>query len=123
MNVLVLLNPFSRANQKNEDLLLALASTHQQISDVLNFSGDTSGAVEHSGTALKMYEALAGNLANDSKFQTARVTETYHYANLLQSVGALEESAAEYKRAAELSQRMIAASPKDPEGKVHLATS
>ena len=100
-----------------------LAGNHQQISDVLSFSGDVAGAVEHSGTALKMYESLAGSLASDPKFQAQRVTQTYHYANLLRSVGKLDESETEYRRAAELSQQMLAARPSDPEGKVHLATS
>lgn len=120
---LAILETLSRAEPENQEVRLALASTHQEISDVLDFSGDTAGAVEHSGKALKMYEDLAGNLAGNPKFQTERVIQTYHYANLLKSVGGLDEAAAEYRQAVELSQGMVAANPSDQEGKVHLATS
>ncbi len=108
---------------ENQQVRLWLAGNHQQISDVLSFSGDTAGAVEHSGKALKMYEELAGNLAVDPKYQAQRVSQTYHYANLLRLAGRLDEAEAEYRQAVELSQRMIAARPSDQEGRVHLATS
>ena len=113
----------SRADPGNQQLRLALASIHQQISDVLDFSGDTAGAVEHSGKALRIYEALAGPLADDPKFQTQLVVQTYHHANLLKATGDLDGAAAEYRRAAELSGRLIAAHPSDKEGKIHLGTS
>jgi tetratricopeptide (TPR) repeat protein len=113
----------SRADPGNRQLRLALASIHQQISDVLNFSGDTAGAVAHSGKALRIYEALAGSLANDPKFQKELVIQTYHHANLLKATGDLDQAAAEYRRATELSGRLIAAYPSDQEGKIHLATS
>ncbi len=120
---LAILENLSRTKPEDQQILLALASIYQQISDVLDFSGDTFGAVEHSGRALKIYEGLAYKLASDFKFQTERVTETYHYANLLKSVGRLNEAAGEYRAAIETSQAMIAANPANPEGKVHLATS
>jgi serine/threonine protein kinase len=120
---LAILESIAREEPANDEVRLELASTHQQISDVLNFSGDTTGAVEHSRTALTTYEALAPKLTGDAKFQRAQTTETYHYANLLQSAGALDEAAAEYKQAVELSRQIVAASPSDPEGKVHLAAS
>ncbi len=113
----------SREEPENRQVRLALASIHQQISDVLDFSGDAAGAVQQSGEALKIYEGLAGNLANDPNFQKERVVQTYHYANLLRTIGGLDEAVIEYRKAVELSQRMIAASPSDPDGKVHLATS
>ena len=120
---LAILENLSRAEPENQQVRLALASTHQLISDVLGFSGDTAGAVEHSGRALDLYESLAGSLASDSGFRSERVTQTYHYANLLKSVGRLDEAAAEYQQAGELSRQMIAANPSDQEGKFHLATS
>ena len=52
----------SRADPGNRELRLALASIHQQISDILDVSGDSTGALEHSGKALAIYEALAGSL-------------------------------------------------------------
>src|SRR6185369_8511333 len=112
-----------RAEPENQQIILALAADHQQISDVLHSLGDTAGELEHSGKALKMYEALAGNLSSDHKFQTERVSHTYHYANLLGLAGRLDLAAGEYKKAVELSQQMLAASPSDPEARVHLATS
>src|SRR5581483_7249499 len=39
---LMILQSLAQAEPSNEQVLLALASTHQQISDVLNFSGDTA---------------------------------------------------------------------------------
>jgi len=120
---LAILESITHDEPANDEVRLELASTHQQISDVLNFSGDTVGAVKHSRTALAMYEALAAKLAGDTKFQRARTTQTYHYANLLQSTGALDEAAAEYRKAVELSRQVVASSPSDPEGKVHLAAS
>jgi eukaryotic-like serine/threonine-protein kinase len=120
---LAILEALSLAEPLNQQVRLALASTHQQISDVLDFSGDTAGAVEHSGEALKVYEGLAGNLAGDSKFQSERVTLTYQYADLLKSVGRLDEAASLYRQAVELSQQMIAANSFDREAKFHLATS
>ena len=120
---LSILEAVSHAEPANPQVRLALASAHQEVSDVLNFSGDMQGAVQHSGAALKMYEALAENLTSDPQFQKERVIQTYHYANLLKSVGVLDESAAEYRQAVELSQRMIAANPSDQEAKFHLATS
>jgi eukaryotic-like serine/threonine-protein kinase len=125
---LAILESLARTEPENQQVRLALASTHQQISDVLDFSGDTAGAVAHSGEALKIYEGLAGNLATDPKFQTERVIETYHYANLLALTGVLDEATAEYRQAVELSQRIIAANSSDAdsskqEGKIHLASS
>jgi non-specific serine/threonine protein kinase/serine/threonine-protein kinase len=120
---LVILETLLREEPGNVQVGLWLAGNHQQISDVLSFSGDSAGAVEHSGEALKMYEGLVGNLASDPKFQAQRVTQTYHYANLLRQAGRLDEAEAEYRQAVELSQRMIAARPSDQEGKIHLATS
>ena len=118
-----ILETLSHGERDDQQVLLALASTHQQISDVLHFSGDTGGAVEHSGQALKIYESLAGELAGDRKFQTDQVIQTYHYANLLQLAGSLDEAASEYRKSVELSQKLVAAYPRDEEGKVHLATS
>ncbi len=120
---LAILEPIARADPGNEEARLALASTHQQISDVLSFSGDTAGALEHSRIALAMYETSPTNLTGDTQFQKARTTQTYHYANLLQSSGALNEAAVEYRKAAELSRQIVAASPSDPDGKIHLAAS
>ncbi len=120
---LPILESLARTEPQNQQVLLALAGTHQQISDVLDFSGDTAGAVAHSGEALKIYERIAGNLATDPNFQTERVIQTYHYANLLNLTGVLDEATAEYRQAVELSQRLIAANPSGQEGKVHLATS
>ncbi|HSS95455.1 MAG TPA: serine/threonine-protein kinase [Terriglobales bacterium] len=112
-----------REDPENQQARLWLAGNHQQISDVLSFSGDTAGAVENSGNALRMYEGLAGTLAADPKFQAQRVSQTYHYANLLRSVGRLDEAESEYRKAIALSQQMIDARPSEQEGKVHLATS
>ena len=120
---LAILETVSREEPQNQQARLALAGAHQQISDVLDFSGDTGGAVQHSGEALKMYDSLAVNLASDLKFQTERVVQTYHYANLLRYAGRLDESAAEYQHAVELSQQIVAVNPSDQEGKFHLATS
>jgi non-specific serine/threonine protein kinase/serine/threonine-protein kinase len=120
---LAILETLSREEPENQQVRLWLAGNHQQISDVLSFSGDTASAVEHSGKALKLYEGLAGLLANDPKFQAQRVTQTYHYANLLRSVGDLDQAEAEYLQAVELSQQMIAARPSDREGEVHLSAS
>jgi len=135
---LAILESLARLEPENQKIRLDLASTHQQISDVLDFSGDTAGAVANSGEALKIYAELAGSLASDPKFQTERVIQTYHYANLLKLTGVLDEATAEYRQAVELSQRIVAANPSgadssnaDPsdadsskqESKVHLATS
>src|SRR5262249_26166714 len=120
---LTILETLSREEPQNPQVGLAIASIHQQVSDVLHFSGDTAGAVEHSGEALKIYQDLARNLSSDSKFQTERVVQTYHYANLLNLAGRLDEAAAEYRWAGELSRQMIAANPSNQEGKFHLATS
>ena len=119
---LAILETLSRDEPENEEDRRLLAGAHQQISDVLSFSGDTAGAVEHSGEALRLYESLPGKASNP-KLQSERVTQTYHYANLVKSAGRLDEAEAEYRQAAELSRRMIAVSPSDPDGKVHLATS
>lgn len=120
---LSILEAVSRAEPNNQQVRLAIADSHQQVSDVLHFSGDTGGAVEHSREALKIYENLHGSLANDPKFQTRRVVQTYHYANLLSLAGSLDEAATEYRQAIELSQGMIATNPAAQEAKVHLATS
>lgn len=120
---LAILESLTRTEPENQKLRLDLASTHQQISDVLDFSGDTAGAVAHSGEALKLYEELAGSLASDTKFQTERVIQTYHYANLLKLTGVLDQATNEYRQAVELSQRIIAADSSKQESKVHLATS
>jgi serine/threonine protein kinase/tetratricopeptide (TPR) repeat protein len=120
---LEILETLSRTEPENQQVRLALASTQQQISDVLAFGGDMAGAVQHSGIALKINEGLAANLASDPKFQSQLVSQTYHYAKLLQLVGTEDEAGAEYRQAVELSQRMIAANPSDQEGKVHLASS
>jgi non-specific serine/threonine protein kinase/serine/threonine-protein kinase len=118
---LAILESLARTEPGNQQISLALAGTHQQISDLLDFSGDTAGAVAHSGEALKIYESLAGNLATDVHFQTERVIQTYHYANLLKLTGVLDEATSEYRQAVDLSQRLIAANPSDHEGKIHLA--
>lgn len=120
---LAILETLSRAEPENQQVRLALAGTHQEISDVLDFSGDTAGAVQHSGEALKMYEGLAESLRSNPKFQTERAIQTYHYANLLKLTGGLDEAVAEYRKAVELSQRMVELRPSDREGKIHLATS
>jgi tetratricopeptide (TPR) repeat protein len=120
---LAILESLARTEPKNQQVRMDLASTHQQISDVLDFSGDTAGAVAHSGEALKIYEGLAGSLATDPKFQSERVVETYHYANLLALTGVLDEATAEYRQAVEISQRIIAANSSDQDGKIHLAAS
>ena len=119
---LAILETLSRDEPENQEVRRLLAGSHQQISDVLSFSGDTAGAVEHSGEALKLYESLPGKASNP-KFQSERVTQTYHYANLLKSAGRLDEAETEYRQAVELSRLMIATSTSDPAGKVHLATS
>jgi tetratricopeptide (TPR) repeat protein len=113
----------SRSDPGNQQLRLALASIHQQISDVLHFSGDSAGAIDHSGKALGIYEALAGSLANDPKFQIQRVIQTYSHAELLKLAGDLDGAASEFSRAVELSGRLIAANPSNTVGKIHLATS
>jgi eukaryotic-like serine/threonine-protein kinase len=120
---LTVLETLTRADPENPQVRLALAETHQEISDVLDFSGDTAGSLEHSAAALKMYEGLAGSLASDPKFQTEQVIQTYHHANLLKLTGSLDEATTEYKEAVRLSQRIVEARPSDQEGKIHMATS
>lgn len=120
---LAILQSLAHRDPENQQVRLALASTHQQISDVLDFSGDTAGAVAQSGEALRIYEGLAQNLATDPKFQMERVVQTYHYANLLNLTGVLDQATTEYRKAVELSQQIIAANPSDQESKIHLATS
>jgi len=120
---LAILETLAAADPKNQQVQLALASTHQLMSDVLGFSGDIGECVKNSGAALKIYEGLAASMAGDWKFQTDLVEQTYQYANLLSLGGALEQSVAEYRHAVELSQQMIAAKPSDPAGKIHLASS
>ena len=113
----------SRADPGNHQLRLALASIHQQISDILSFLGNSAGALEHSGKALSIYEGLARGLANDPEYQTQLVIQTYSHANLLKATEDIDGAAAEYRRAVELSGRFIAAHPSDTAAKIHLATS
>ena len=118
-----ILESLSRSKPEDQQVRLALASTHQEISDVLAFSGDTAGAVEHSGEALKIYASLSAQMVNDWKFQTQHITQTYHYANLLKLAGDLGEAAGQYRNAVDLSQAMVVSRPSVPDGKIHLATS
>jgi eukaryotic-like serine/threonine-protein kinase len=120
---LSILETVSRAEPDNKQVGMALADAHQELSDVLDFSGDSGGAVEHSKRALQIYDSLAGSLAGDPGFQKQRLVQTYHYANLLRYAGKLDEAAAQYLQAIELSRQLIAANPTDREGKIHLATS
>jgi tetratricopeptide (TPR) repeat protein len=120
---LSILETLSRSDPKNTQVRMALADAHQEISDVLDFSGDTGGAVAHSKSALEIYDGLAGSLAGNREFQQQRLVQTYHYANLLRYAGRLDEAAAEYEQAIELSRQMIAAYPSEKDGKIHLATS
>ena len=112
----------SREEPENQEVRRSLAGTHQQISDVLSFSGDTAGALDHSGEALKLYKTLPANSSNP-RFRRELLVQTYHYANLLRTAGRLDDAESEFKQAVELSQKMIAANPSDPDGKIHLATS
>src|SRR5579885_600572 len=80
---LAILETLRHAEPANQRVLLSLARNHQQISNVLAFSGDDAGTVEHSGEALKIYESLAASLSGDPSFRTARVIQTYEYANQL----------------------------------------
>lgn len=50
---LAILESLARVEPDNQQVQLALAGAHQQISDVLDSSVDTAGAVAHSGEALK----------------------------------------------------------------------
>ena len=120
---LSILERLSRAEPANQQALLSLAAVHQQISNMMHFSGDTAGAVEPSGKALTIYEGLAVSLGDDTGFQTQRVTQTYHHANLLSLAGRLDEAIAEYRQAVELSQRIVTAHPAEQQGRIHLATS
>ena len=120
---LAILENVSREEPENREVSILLAGNHQQISDVLSFAGDLGGAVEQSGAALRIYDALAGKMASDNKFQTERVIQTYHYANLLKLGGRLDESVSAYKQAVELSQQLAATNPSDPTGEIHLGTS
>ena len=58
---------------------------------MLDFSGDTAGALDHSGQALKIYKILPANSSNP-KFRKELVVQTYHYANLLKTAGRLDEA-------------------------------
>ena len=120
---LAILETLSREEPGNQPVLLALARNHRQISDVLDFSGDYAGTLDHSAQALKIYQDLAVSLASDPKFQAEQVTQTYHYGYRLQLAGRLDDAVNEYTRAVELSQRMIHDDPLGTEGKVHLSTS
>jgi len=113
----------SRADPGNPRLRLAIASIHQQISDVLSFSGDVAGAFEHSGKALEIRQNLDASLAEDPKLKMELVMQICNHANLLRATGHLDQATAEYRRAVEVSQRLVAANTSDKEGKFHLATS
>src|SRR5207237_1990888 len=76
-----------RAEPGNNELRLALASIHQQISNILDFTGDSAEAIRHSSDALRMYEALDGILPNEPKVHRARIVQTYQHANLLRRKG------------------------------------
>ncbi len=112
----------AHADPQNRQLRLAIASVHQQISDILVVAGDSSGAIEHSGKALKIYQALAAKPPSDRRLDVELVIQTYHYANLLKG-GDIDASLAAYQSAAGLSEKLIAAKPSDPAGKIHLASS
>jgi tetratricopeptide (TPR) repeat protein len=113
----------SRANPENRELRLALAAIHRQISEIMGVTGDSKSALEHSGKALALDESLASNSANDAKFQSDLVTHTYNHANRLRLAGQVDGAVAAYRRAAELSGRIIAAHRSETDGKIHLASS
>jgi hypothetical protein len=113
----------SRADPGNPELRLGLASIHAQISDILDVSGNSKGAIEHAVTALAMYEALSGLRAGDLKFQSAFLANTYIHANRLRLAGELDRAATVYRKAVDLSDHLLAAHPADSEGKIHLAAS
>jgi eukaryotic-like serine/threonine-protein kinase len=116
-----ILEALLRADPGNQQLRLALASIHQQISDVLGFSGDMAGAVEHAGYALEIHRSLEAT--NDPKLQKQLAIHTYNHANLLRLTGRLDEAVTEYLLALQISKRLIAADALDREAKFHLATS
>ena len=100
----------ARSDPRNRELQMGLAAIHGQIADILDVSGDSRGAIEHSGKALAMYQQLGAG--------RALITQTYNHANRLRLARDLDGAAAAYRRAVELT-----ADPADAEGKVHLATS
>lgn len=113
----------SRADPQNREVRLALASIHEQISDILEVTGDSTGAVDHSATALRIYESLAATMESDPKFEKNRIIQTYQHANLLDLERDVNGADAAYRRAVELSERFVARRPSDEEAKFHLAAS
>ncbi len=113
----------ARAEPRNDEVLMELASTHFQISNVLGATGDITSAVKESRTALALSEAVAGRFAGDRKFQEELISNTYNYADLLRTTGDLEASLAQYSHATELSRALLAANPSETAGKIHLAAS
>ena len=112
-----------QADPGNLQLRLALASIHRQISDILDLTSNSADTIEHSGKALKIYQDLAAGMPDDRRLQDELVVQTYHHANLLAGGADIRGAASGYRRAVELSGRLIAANSSDPRGKVHLATS
>jgi tetratricopeptide (TPR) repeat protein len=113
----------SRADPGNPELRLGLASIHAQIGNILDVSGHSKSAIEHAVTALAMYEALSRGRAGDLKLESAFLANTYIHANRLRLAGELDQAAAVYRKAVDLSDQLLAAHPADSEGKIHLAAS
>src|SRR5262249_53975779 len=67
---LAILEALSQADPGNAGYRKALASIHQQISDIMDLASDSTGAIEHSRQALAIHEALALSQASDTGLQT-----------------------------------------------------
>ena len=83
-----------RADPANRELRVALASVHQQISNILDVMGESVAAIEHGGEAERIYEALGENLTDDPHFESALIVQTYQYAKLLWRKGDIDDAAA-----------------------------
>jgi tetratricopeptide (TPR) repeat protein len=113
----------SRTDPKNPELLLGLATIHAQISDILDVSGGSRSALEHSEKALAIFDGLSSSRTGDITFQNAYITNTYIHANRLRLAGQIDRAGAMYRKAVDCSDRLLAAHPADADGKIHLAAS
>jgi len=107
----------ARTNPGDPELQLGLAAIHAQIANILDVSGNSKSALEHSEKALAIYEALNGR---EAKSQSAFIII---HANRLRLAGQIERAAAVYRKSVELSDRLLASHPGDTEGKIQLAAS
>lgn len=113
----------SRRQPGNDELKLAVGTSHFWIGDAFRMLGDPARALAHFQQYLDISEALSKRHPDNDSYQLERAYGHGNIGTVLEEQGRFDEALGHYQIGLQIKERRLAADPKNPKLRFDLASS